>query len=181
VGAYFSGNEEIESCYTISEDGALVTWKCNYNKEDQDGDQEVMVDDALDFFTGGGNDLTELDGKTQAHQLVNATWSVQSRHYFHQEGASVTAASYCERAQLLVVGFSSGIFGLYEMPSVSNIHTLSVGSNQIIKTCILNYRRLVGTRLSFFSTAIGVGVAVGNLCIETTWTCLRDAHHGVFS
>ena len=79
--------------------------------------------------------MTESDGKTQAHQLVSASWSVQSRHYFHQEGAGVTATSYCERAQLLVVGFSSGIFGLYEMPSVSNIHTLSVGSNQIIKTC----------------------------------------------
>jgi periodic tryptophan protein 2 len=37
-----------------------------------------------------------------------------------------------------VVGFSSGIFGLYEMPSVANIHTLSIGSNQIIKSCILN-------------------------------------------
>jgi hypothetical protein len=92
----------------------------------------------VDFFTGGGNDLTESDGKTQAHQLVSASWSVQSRHYFHQEGASVTAASYCERAQLLVVGFSSGIFGVYEMPSVSNIHTLSGGSNQIIKTCTVS-------------------------------------------
>lgn len=138
VGAYFSGNEQIESCYTISEDGALVTWKCNYDKEDQHLDQEAMADDAVDFFTGGDNNVTASYGKAQAHQLVNATWSVQSRHYFHQEGASITAVSYCEGAKLLVVGFSSGIFGLYEMPSVSNIHTLSLGSNQIIKTCILN-------------------------------------------
>jgi periodic tryptophan protein 2 len=138
VGAYFSGNG-VESCYTISQDGALVTWKCSYNERDKGDDEEVMVDDAVEFFTGGDCDFTtSKDGQTQAHQLVNATWSVQSRHFFHQEGASVTAAFYCERAQLLVVGFSSGIFGLYEMPSVSNIHTLSVGSNQVIKTSILN-------------------------------------------
>lgn len=66
----------------------------------------------IDFFTGGGNDLTDSGGKTQAHLLVSASWSVQSHHYFHQEGASVTATSYCEQAQLLVVGFSSGIFGV---------------------------------------------------------------------
>ena len=103
------------------------------------------MDSAVHFFSGTSASTTEFDSnndtrssESQAHKLVNATWTVQSRHYFHQEGASVTAASYCPQAQLLVVGFSSGIFGLYEMPTVSNIHTLSVGSNQIIKSCILN-------------------------------------------
>jgi periodic tryptophan protein 2 len=106
-------------------------------------EEESKEDRAVNFFRGKAS-ATEFDSKkdtsseSQAHKLVNATWTVQSRHYFHQEGASVTAASYCQQAQLLVVGFSSGIFGLYEMPTVSNIHTLSVGSNQIIKTCVLN-------------------------------------------
>ena len=146
VGVFLTHNKDgsaIESCYTISEDGALVTWMCNYSVDEQDlPDQQVLVDDAaVNFFTGGAHEFPQFNndnGSSQAHKLVQATWSVESRHYFHQQGANVTAASYCARAQLLVVGFSSGLFGLYELPSVSNIHTLSVGSNQIIKTCILN-------------------------------------------
>jgi periodic tryptophan protein 2 len=152
VGAYFSHKMDgtkkiIDSCYTISEDGALVTWQCNHGGEevelpDAGGDHEVKVDDALDFFTGGPLHDRPFavadDCETQAHQLVKATWTLKSRHYFHQDGANVTATSYCAKAELLVVGFSSGLFGLYELPSVANIHTLSVGSNQVIKTAVLN-------------------------------------------
>lgn len=154
VGAYLthdtaSNNDRIQSCYTISQDGALVTWECTYETDDdsatastiQESNQVKVVDSAVDFFSGGVKSFAQEDTTTvssQAHDLVNAIWTIQSRHYFHQEGATVTAASYCPRAQLLVVGFSSGIFGLYEMPTVANIHTLSVGSNQIIKSCILN-------------------------------------------
>ena len=176
IGAYFTydslNDNRIESCYTISEDGALVTWKATYNNDNTNGDNqqgqdikfpaedidlppkddfEAQVDDAVDFFSGGGGGgplnnpaaasatTTTNTSKSQAHHLVNATWSVQSRHYFHQENRSkVITSTYCTQAQLLAVGFSSGIFGIYELPSVSNIHTLSVGSNQLIKTCILN-------------------------------------------
>ena len=54
------------------------------------------------FFSGTPS-TTEFDSKSdtssesKAHRLVNAMWTVQSRHYFHQEGASVTAASYCQQ------------------------------------------------------------------------------------
>ena len=181
IGAYFTydtsygkDNNRIDSCYTISEDGALVTWKATYNDRNSDNtnndqgikfpaedidlppkdDFEAQVDDAVDFFSGGGGPLnptpatatdaaaattTSTTSKSQAHHLVHATWSVQSRHYFHQANRSkVITSTYCSQAQLLAIGFSSGIFGIYELPSVSNIHTLSVGSNQLIKTCMLN-------------------------------------------
>lgn len=153
VGAYFAHKMEgtrrvVDACYTISEDGALVNWECMYNQQEEQTiekgeDFEVKIDDAVDFFSGGKpTDLLfpefESSGSTQAHELVKAIWRLKTRHYFHQEGAKVTSTSYCERAQILVVGFSSGLFGLYELPSVSNIHTLSVGSNQLIKSCVLN-------------------------------------------
>jgi periodic tryptophan protein 2 len=174
VGTYLSyrtgGGTFIDSCYTISEDGALVTWKAsnevssNYptTKEDidlppleEDGGErygfEVQVDDSIDFFSGGsifvveegskfGTTTTDTDErfKSHAHQLVDVKWSYASRHYFNQEGATVVACSYSPKSELLAVGFSSGIFGIYEMPSISNIHTLSVGSNQLIASCILN-------------------------------------------
>mmetsp|Transcript_5199 Transcript_5199/g.7329 ORF Transcript_5199/g.7329 Transcript_5199/m.7329 type:complete len:946 (+) Transcript_5199:168-3005(+) len=157
-------SNRIRSCFTVSIDGALVTWECNPGSVHEEEmspspsstapDDDHFGDDAVSFFTGGdtlssGNrkrSFHELSSssspfsssKSQAHKLVHATWSVKARHYFHQEGATVTSTDYCEKERLLVVGFSSGLFGLYEMPSVSNIHTLSVGSDQIIRTSVLN-------------------------------------------
>ena len=185
IGAYFtydalSTHNRIDTCYTISEDGALVTWKAHYDdsesddsdvgendtspahpKEDIDlppreDDFEAQMDEAADFFSGGGalapddqrpssriRQRAGLPGSTghlpsQAHYLVGAKWSVEARHYFHQEGAKAITTTFCPKAQLLAIGFSSGIFGIYELPSVANIHTLSVGSNQLIQSCTLN-------------------------------------------
>jgi len=184
VGAFFAYRETstegakdgttvvIDSVYTMSQDGALVTWKCtNDNDTDNDDDNsnsepkedidlppdqgeddgafEAQVDEAVDFFSGGAADSSSSNNNNnkstsgfsqsdQAHELVGCEWKYDSRHYFHQDGASLVACTYNERTQLLALGFSSGIFGIYEMPSVSNIHTLSVGSNQIINTCVLN-------------------------------------------
>ena len=156
VGAFFGYDEKnrINSCYTISEDGALVTWKASEEKEfptedidlpPKDG-FEAQVDDALDFFTGGAKvghgklsgGENGSDEKSQAHHLVHCRWNHESRHYFKQDNATVISTTYSRESQLLAIGFSSGVFGLYEMPSVANIHTLSVGSNQRISSCVLN-------------------------------------------
>jgi periodic tryptophan protein 2 len=145
-----------------------VTWKCqsqNIKVDDKKGDPfedidrppeyvdgadfDAQVDEAVDFFSGGAapsapvgvgdnNDDDDDGPESQAHALVGCKWSYSSRHYFNQARATVVACTYGERSQLLAIGFSSGIFGIYEMPSVSNIHTLSVGSNQFIQSCVLN-------------------------------------------
>mmetsp|Transcript_19430 Transcript_19430/g.28794 ORF Transcript_19430/g.28794 Transcript_19430/m.28794 type:complete len:893 (-) Transcript_19430:3154-5832(-) len=149
IGSYFGhsldgGDVKIDSCYTISEDGALVLWKCSYETEKlNDLEIENNYETAVDFFSGG--EIKDIAPSTngasnslQSKELATASWQLTTRHYFHQEGALVTSTSFCERAQILVVGFDSGLFGLYELPSVSNIHTLSIGSNQAIKSCVLN-------------------------------------------
>lgn len=47
------------------------------------------------------------------------------RHLFHQEGrAEVSCAAYHGPTHLLVVGFTSGIFTLHEMPDFNLIHSL---------------------------------------------------------
>lgn len=175
----------IDGCYTISEDGALVSWKVDLLQQnanvtnsssmttatttmeddieprpesEQQYDFDAQVDDAVDFFTGGtailpttGSSLLSASSRSQARDLVLAKWSYGSRHYFNdQDGGSngtygtgsgskkVMACTYNHTSKLLALGFASGIFGIYEMPSVANIHTLSVGSNQWISTCTLN-------------------------------------------
>jgi hypothetical protein len=63
VGAYFSHcnpNEKITSCYTISQDGALVTWECNYNEEESIMEEESKEDRAVNFFSGTAS-TTEFD------------------------------------------------------------------------------------------------------------------------
>jgi len=149
VGVYLvtGPSGDLDTFYSISEDGALVSWACRYGKKEIEViagtgqvDEEAMVEEAVNFFTGGMPSPKPgvLQDKSQGHRLVQGTWRAKSRHYFNQEGAFVSSVAYCERGQLLSVGFSSGLFGIYEMPSVANIHTLSVGSNQLVKTCALN-------------------------------------------
>jgi periodic tryptophan protein 2 len=129
--------------YTISADGAVVTWECQRDSSSLDGSSDggEHADDGT-----GTNHRLDL-----AHQLVGSTWRVQHRHYLNQEGgATVTATSFARN--ILSVGFSTGLVGLYEMPGLTNLHTLSVGSSSsasstlapksfnhhLIKACTLN-------------------------------------------
>jgi periodic tryptophan protein 2 len=201
----------IRYCYSISQDGAMVTWKAKYHRvdpnneqqdttdsdsddeeqeedpvvhegEQEDNDAMAKDDEAVDnFFTGtttAGNDddgpprkrskknayttstkrrttTTTKNATSQAHHLVHATWSIQARHYLSSsEGTGggtssggtsggtgstlVTCTTFCPRAGLVAVGYASGLFGIYQLVDMANIHTLSVGSNQLVQTCVLN-------------------------------------------
>jgi periodic tryptophan protein 2 len=141
VGASFVDNEN--KIYSVSEDGALVTWEFKRPEGSVQLEQDVASDnddEAVNFFSGGrvSKKRKRANDQDLAHRLVAAKWSVSQRHYFQQQGAAVSACHYCAKQQLLAVGFTSGLFGLYEMPDCANIHTLSVGHGQFIKTCVLN-------------------------------------------
>ena len=58
-------------------------------------------------------------------------WRIVERHYFMQGSAHVRCAAFHPETNLLVAGFSDGIFGLYEMPDFNNIHKLSISQNDI--------------------------------------------------
>lgn len=58
-------------------------------------------------------------------------WRVVNRHYFNQNNANLRCAAYHPESNLLVAGFSNGIFSLYEMPDFNMIHTLSISQNEI--------------------------------------------------
>ncbi|KAL7488891.1 hypothetical protein ACHAW6_014481 [Cyclotella cf. meneghiniana] len=144
----------VARCYTISEDGVIVTRECRkeedvqVNSEDADNEQsnglEIFGNDAVDFFSGGGaksttEQLNKANSTNQAHAIVNARWGNTSRHYFSTNSSmnTVVSTSYSSAHSLLVVGFSTGRFGLYELPSMSNIHTLSL-SHSTIGTVSIN-------------------------------------------
>jgi periodic tryptophan protein 2 len=154
VGAYFEkitpgSGGRLRKVYTVSNDGSLVSWNCVYSDETKDDEQKKEFMDAsssaVNFFGGMGNELFSSSNKngllsdnttSQAQHLLKAKWEVSARHYFHQD-TEVTATNFSAANNLLIVGFASGIFGLYELPSMSNIHTLSL-SNQVIRTVAIN-------------------------------------------
>ena len=56
--------------------------------------------------------------------VTNMQWRIIERHYFMQDNAKVTCATFHAKSGLLVVGFSTGMFGLYELPEFTQVHTL---------------------------------------------------------
>lgn len=106
IGAWFSENQEI--IYTVSKDGAVFDWQyvkpINRVKDDED----MNEDDDSDMH-----------------------WRIVQKHFFMQGSATVRCASFHPESNLLVAGFSNGLFGLYEMPDFNNIHKLSISQNDI--------------------------------------------------
>ncbi|ODQ64640.1 WD40 repeat-like protein, partial [Nadsonia fulvescens var. elongata DSM 6958] len=107
VKAFWS--EDQETIYTVSRDGALFKW--NY------------VTRAIKY----GEDYEE-DEMTAANE---ERWRITSKHYFLQDNSKVRCATFHPKSNLLVVGFSTGIFTLYELPDFNMIQTLSISQNDI--------------------------------------------------
>ena len=61
----------------------------------------------------------------------HGTWRCVARHYFNMDHARVHAADLHKASGLLVVGFDSGVFGLYMLPDCSAVHSLSMGRARI--------------------------------------------------
>ena len=109
LGAFFSKDQEW--IYTVSKDGALFEWRYlrNPNAPEPQSDE----------------DIEDEEGDTQTR------WRIAERHYFLQNNAKVNCAAYHPESNLLVAGFSNGVFCLYEMPEFNMIHSLSISQNDI--------------------------------------------------
>jgi periodic tryptophan protein 2 len=143
----FPTPSRLDTLYSISADGTLVVWTCTYTEaeaidlpppSDEDDDNEEYSSSSIVPAKRQRLDEEKLPTDT-AHELVKGQWQVSNRYYFQQEGGvTVISSSYCRSSNMFAVGFSSGVFGLYEMPNCINVHTLSVGMNQSIQSCVLN-------------------------------------------
>ncbi|TAQ87241.1 hypothetical protein B7494_g4429 [Chlorociboria aeruginascens] len=109
VGAWFSKDQEI--IYTVSKDGAVFHWAYIRHPDAPELSDSEEMEDADDDF--------------------RQRWRITERHYFLQNNAKVKCVAYHTESNLLVAGFSNGVFGLYEMPEFNMIHTLSISQNDI--------------------------------------------------
>ncbi|KAK3832335.1 MAG: WD40 repeat-like protein [Linnemannia gamsii] len=110
IGAWFS--KEQDTIYTVSKDGALFEWRhqlINPKAQDDDSEDESAM---------------EVDDGPKR-------WSAVQRHFFYQDHAKVVCAAYHAPSAMMVVGFSNGVFGIWELPSFNNIHTLSISQKKI--------------------------------------------------
>ena len=107
-GAWFTSNQQ--ALYTVSQDGALFRWE----------------------FVSKAPQADEGDG--HAVEIDTERWTIVQRHYFFQIKATLKCASFHAQTGLLTVGFSSGLFSIYELPSFANLQTLSLASCPI--SCI---------------------------------------------
>lgn len=107
--------------------------------------------------------------------ILAGEWRLATKHFFKQDHAKVRfyrlsllsmwlspvrccigsyqvySSSFHAASGMLVVGFSSGIFGLYTMPECTLIHTLSISQHRI-HTCAVNS---TGEWLAFGSRSLG--------------------------
>ncbi|KAI1819629.1 periodic tryptophan protein 2 [Xylaria intraflava] len=128
IGAWFSKDQE--TIYTVSKDGAVFDWQYTRHPNAPPRDEDEEMEDAND------DDMR---------------WRIVQRHYFMQGNAHVRCASFHPETNLLVTGFSNGIFGLYEMPDFNPIHTLSISQNEIDFVTINNS----GEWLAFGASKLG--------------------------
>lgn len=120
--AWFSQDQE--TIWTVSKDGALFQWQY---LPPRNAPEEDMNDEET------------------------FRWRIAERHYFMQNNAHLTCASFHPSSNLLVAGFSNGTFGLYELPDFNQIHNLSISQNDVDFVTINS----TGEWLAFGASALG--------------------------
>ncbi|KAG6332965.1 hypothetical protein ID866_6127 [Astraeus odoratus] len=120
VGAYFSANGKC--IYTVSRDGAVFTWKAKTSAEDDNSPDDSVPPPS------------KPSGTFEA--IAMTRWGVHERHYFNLPNTRVVGTSFHPSSSLLVVGFSTGLFGLWELPAFTNVHTLSISQQKITSVAI---------------------------------------------
>lgn len=72
--------------------------------------------------------MTKKDPETD-EDIAEARWRIVKKNFFMQNDAKVNCAAFHAPSNLLVVGFSNGLFGLYDLPEFNMIHLLRYGSS----------------------------------------------------
>ncbi|KAG8087850.1 hypothetical protein GUJ93_ZPchr0010g8692 [Zizania palustris] len=134
----------VNRVYPISKDRAIFTWNRVEGSDDSPPpspgtpEKEVVHNDELelDGWNRKRKSLGELE-ESDITPLHMAKWELQKKDFFMQSLAKLTACDYHREIDLVVVGFSNVVFGLYQMPDFVCLHLLSI-SREKITTTIFN-------------------------------------------
>ncbi|GJJ14935.1 hypothetical protein Clacol_009205 [Clathrus columnatus] len=134
--AYFSSDSR--TIYTVSRDGAVFTWRSKV-QGDTEGDDDAMDED------------TPIASTSSENVIGTTRWGISERHYFNRANTRVVCSVFHRPTNLLVIGFSTGVFGLWEMPHFTNIYTLSISQEKISSVAI----NLTGEWIAFGASKLG--------------------------
>lgn len=67
--------------------------------------------------------MAKKDPETM-EEISDARWRIVKKDYFMQHDAKVNCSTFHPPSNLLIVGFSNGLFGLYDLPEFNTIHQL---------------------------------------------------------
>ncbi|KAH6800621.1 periodic tryptophan protein 2 [Perilla frutescens var. hirtella] len=171
VGAFFGVDKktnDVTKVYTLSRDGAIFTWgyssndaKLNEMEEDlsepespgtpeqgQNGEESDAVNSKKRKDFHANDDQPDEDEGLLLHKKK---WDLLKKNFFMQAPAKLTACDYHKGLNMVVVGFSNGVFALYQMPDFVCLHLLSI-SREKITTAVFND---LGNWLTFGCAKLG--------------------------
>ena len=115
ISCFFSKKKNV--VYTISADGAIYVWKWKPNAPKDSLTEEQLREIEFSSFEGA--------------------WRIVHHHYLKTTNKlKITSCSLQKNHDLLVIGQSNGVFGLYAMPDFSEVHSLSITQSPITATAI---------------------------------------------
>ncbi|KAL2846019.1 WD40-repeat-containing domain protein [Aspergillus pseudodeflectus] len=94
------------------------------------GDQEIIYTVSRDCTLLKWEYVSKKDPDTM-EDVDEPRWRIVKKEFFQQPHATVKCAAFHAPSNLLVVGFSNGLFGLYDLPEFNTIHLLSVSQSNI--------------------------------------------------
>ena len=103
----------------------MFTWNAKKELAAEDSDTEIPI-----------LDKPQSSSSAIDHTVAYTRWGISNRYYFNQPGTKVVCSTYHPHTSLLIVGFSTGVFGLWEMPDFTPVHTLSISNEKISSVAV---------------------------------------------
>nr|XP_022904182.1 periodic tryptophan protein 2 homolog [Onthophagus taurus] len=145
---------------TISQNGQLCVWESSKETKDlipiENGPEkkrskntEDLIEDEIDVSKIKERSdeeiaasLKELEIEDESKNEDRIFYKRIAKHYIANDikkdnhDATLTAVAYHKELKILVTGYSTGAFVIYEMPEVNLIHSLSISDNIITSICL---------------------------------------------
>ena len=146
VGAWWGGGTAVGEegggavrVYTVSKEGALLQWRWKADADDSESVRQLRTNRrALAAASSSSSHVQRPPAALTAVRLFGVTgrFALSSKHFFSSNSRQ-SSVSCCQLhhtqhgVDLLLVAFSSGSFSLYDLPSFTLIHSLSVSNSSL--------------------------------------------------
>lgn len=141
VGVYYSKDSDM--AFTIARDGGIFTWKYEYSERAPIENKKKSSSNSNESDTESEDisDSEEAVAKLERKQTVaevavartkrTSHWQLAQREFLWEPHTEVASTDFNRSTGLLVVGFTQGVFALYEMPGCVNLHRISASNNSL--------------------------------------------------